>query len=155
MFFCILIEGQHCIGVRSLGGQRCGTDANFGERWADRCCDRSLPCSLALPSTLGLHVLIPTPHCTALVATSAMFCKGVGQQQQCGRRAEYRRSRGRTTGTAGNTFDANMDSLQQIYTPWIRSDGDAPRGNNKEFRIQKALLTEAISRRRGWRTHWG
>ena len=54
------------------------------------------------------------------------FAGGVGQQ--CGRRAEYRRRRGRTTGTAGTSFDANMDSLQQIYTPWIRSDGDVLRG---------------------------
>ena len=70
---------------------------------------------------------------------------GVVVGQQCGWRAEYRRRR--TTGTAGTSFDANMDSLQQIYTPWIRSDGDArARGNNKEFRIQKELLTEAISR---------
>ena len=109
------------------------------------------PCSqpaLALPYTAALcGNTCVHPHTAAWFCSPPLPCfAGVGQQQ-CGWRAEYRRRRGRTTGTAGNTFDANMDSLQQIYTPWIRSDGDAPRGNNKEFRIQKALLTEAISTR--------
>ena len=118
----------------------------------DRCCDRSLPSLLPACPCIAFHCcsvweyMCSSPHCcTVLFATFAMFCWG--RSAPAGRRAEYRRRRTLTTGTAGNTFDANMDSLQQIYTPWIRSDGDAPRGNNKEFSIQKASLTEAISTR--------
>ena len=88
------------------------------------CCDRPLPYarSPALALRCGNTCVPLHTHCCTRFGRHLCHVLPVGQQ--CGWRAEYRRSR-RTTGTAGTTFDANMDSLQQIHTPWIRSDGDA------------------------------